>query len=655
MLKKTVCCGLSALLALSLCGFAACAGKPAKDKNVIESPTGELPVSPSGEPLALSHESGVYTEDFALTVQRGSEGHRVYYTLDGSVPTVNSKELKGALKIVDDYAERSYPLTESVTYGDADTYGSYTFGTGNACTVVNLLEVDGAGNEVARTTKSYFIRAEGEAAFPLPVVSISMPQEDAVSFYNDVENESKERAEMEYIDFATGERFARNTQIKLGGNWTKGFPYRTMNVNFNKDENDEKNEPVTADIFRGRKARDGGELTDFRRFRLHSGGNAQTLNWFADAFAQRVAAEVSGADGEYITAATTGYRPVEVYLNGEYWGMYAIREHYSDVYFEQNYGVDKDDVILVDRSLSIVAGDPDYADETVYNTDYHFELAEDDDAAQGMRLAEELFDFLCFGDLGDPSEYSRFESMVDVESLIDMVLVHMYAGNWDFMNNNIKMWRTATVDPENPYADGKWRFCLHDLDFSFEFQWGDNGLRNANGYLLYDPYNIYSFGSVPLSEYTSDTITYRPGANYLDFFLGNAYLEYNGVGQLGREDACLLSAPAENAGFREQLAERAALIKEVYTSPEAFAILNEMESEVREPMRRHQSRWDRADYWYSDWEYFVERTETVLRNRNTMSDDLGYFGYRDAMYANGDYFDRQIEAAFWRFCNGITL
>ena len=29
------------------------------------------------------------------------------------------------------------------------------------------------------------------------------------------------------------------------------------------------------------------------------------------------------------------------------------------------------------------------------------------------------------------------------------------------------MWRSTKIDPNNPYADGKLRFCLHDADFSF--------------------------------------------------------------------------------------------------------------------------------------------------------------------------------------------
>ena len=178
-------------------------------------------------PLTLSKESGVYESAFDLTVTAEDETHKIYYALDGSIPTTASLRYDGAIAVTEG-AGRSYPLTYGVQWNAYD-YGDYNFSTGNCATVVRLLEVDESGKEVARKTATYFIGK----AFSLPVVSLSMPEKDALKFYNDIEKESKARAEVEYFDFASGERFACNTQIKIGGNWTKGYPYRKMNLNFN--------------------------------------------------------------------------------------------------------------------------------------------------------------------------------------------------------------------------------------------------------------------------------------------------------------------------------------------------------------------------------------------------------------------------------------
>ncbi len=566
-------------------------------------------------PLTLSHESGAYAASFGLTVTPSDPSHKIYYTLDGSLPTAASAQLNGGYSIADVSATRVYPLTRSVTW-TGNTHGGYTFGMNNGCTVLRLLETDASGAEVARKTATYFVRTGGEAYFTLPVISLVLPPEDA-AFYNDVENESKTRAEMAYFDFVSGERFALNTQIKVGGNWTKGYPYRTMNVNFNKDENGNKNTPVTVALFGDRKARNGGTLTKFKRFRLHSGGNSQVLSWFGDAFAQTVAADCTASDGGSLQVATTGYRPCEVYLNGEYWGMYAIREHYSDVYFEQNYGVDKDEVLLVDRTTNV------WTTDNTFNQKYSFELAEDNEAedGSGMRKAVEFFDFLMATDFSDDENYRVLSQKVDLTGLADLVLTHFYAGNWDFMYNNIKMWRTDAVDPSNPYADGRWRFCLHDLDFSFESFFGDNAVQNANCF-----------------EFTE---------NYLDYYLGRA--TYNGNPALSREVTCLLSAPMQNAQFRALLQERARKVQEVFEYSRARQILTRMEQEVDVPMQRHLVRWARTDGYNYDgtynynWKYFVRRTYDVLYYRTRVQWD------GNEVYPNGDYFTRQVDATIRRY------
>ncbi len=602
------------------------------------------PLPPAPEALVLSHESGVYTNAFTLAVSAEDSDHAIYYTTDGSIPTTQStRYTSSGISIVDDSQTREYPLTAGVAYGNPHDYGNYTYGTGNSCTVLHFLEVDGEGNTVATKSASYFIRSEGRSEFPLPVISISLPLEDALSFYNDIQNESKERAEMEYFDFVSGERFALNTQIKLGGNWTKGFPYRTMNVNFNKDENGDKNTPVTVDLFEGRTARDGGELTDFKRFRLHSGGNSQVISWFGDAFTQRVAAEVKTVSNRSLDVATAGYRPVEVYLNGEYWGMYAIREHYSDVYIEQNYGVDKDDVIMLDKSPNVWYGNPGYyEDEKVFNTDFHFEVAEDDEDEQGMALGTQLFEFLYQNDLSNLNNYETFLSMVDAESLADLILVHLYGGNWDFMYNNIKMWRSSKVDPSNPYADGKWRFCLHDLDFSFESQWGDIGVNGANGYLSLNGQRA------PAEEYLKPNTQYLTGNNYLDYYLG--LVGRDGGNPLSYHDACLIASPMRSLTFQDLFKRRAEIVNEIYNADEALEILLEMEAEIEDVQPRHQARWNREGYGVTEWRNAVENTKNVLSTRAYLID---YFNDYDggAMYEGGDYLMHQIRSALHRFNN----
>ena len=42
------------------------------------------------------------------------------------------------------------------------------------------------------------------------------------------------------------------------------------------------------------------------------------------------------------------------------------------------------------------------------------------------------------------------------------------------------MWRVDTPSSKNPYADGRWRFCLHDIDFGCDATSNDLFLSKGN-------------------------------------------------------------------------------------------------------------------------------------------------------------------------------
>ena len=44
---------------------------------------------------------------------------------------------------------------------------------------------------------------------------------------------------------------------------------------------------------------------------------------------------------------TTAYRPVLVFINGEFWGLYGQRRM-TETFYSSHYGIDKDDVCIVD-------------------------------------------------------------------------------------------------------------------------------------------------------------------------------------------------------------------------------------------------------------------------------------------------------------------
>ena len=124
-----------------------------------------------------------------------------------------------------------------------------------------------------------------------------------------------------------------------------------------------------------------------------------------------------------------------VYLNGEYWGHYNMRERINSYSICQWEGWDvslKDNVDLVKANTATMQGSVDTWNEI--KSWY---------AKNGIDTAEKL---------------AYVEQYIDVENYLQYVAVQMYTGNTDLLN--CKKYRSSDYD-------GKWRWVLFDLDWAF--------------------------------------------------------------------------------------------------------------------------------------------------------------------------------------------
>lgn len=520
----------------------------------------------------------------ALTVTPGDKNHKIYYTTSGTPAADLFAQGAGAkglflydgegIFIEESKNPADYALTPNVICGaDNVNAANYSFGYVSKGVPLSLIEVDEKGEIVAQARGTYVFHAEGKSHFGnVPVVCLSAPVDDwigadkASGVYNTLAEELKLRAQLEYYDYGADETFSLNTQIKRGGNWTKNLPIRTLNANFKKNENGEKNPKPTANIFQdrialGTKKPIQGEV---RRFRLHTGGNDVFYSFFNDAFVQRM---VSLSQTSIATAA---YRPCVLYLNGEYWGVYALREHYDADYLEYTFGVDADDVVYIDKTFN----------RDIWATE---DIVKTDDVELGKQLLAELYGFLGYSENADGTYtldeskdwtsaevYEEFCNFVDVDSLIDYILIQGYIANGDFMANNFRMWRTIPKPTKNKtkksaYGDGKWRFMLHDTDL---------GVSNAE--------------SSVFTGYMNKT----PPHNLI------------------------LALPAQNAAFKARLWERAQYIQDTVFAPEnAIAVLDAMEAEIEPLYADKIERWGAKGYSMESWKAAVEVRRKFLRER----------------------------------------
>ena len=136
--------------------------------------------------------------------------------------------------------------------------------------------------------------------------------------------------------------------------------------------------------------------------------------------------------------------PVALFLQGEYWGTYTVRESKNSDFFFRHFGVDAADLLC----LEITVDTPD------------------DRALMG-----ELFGrWVNSLEEDDPRLLQKAEAYIDVDEYIRYVIAHMYINNVDglYTGGNLILWRSQTVHSGNENTDGRWRFLLNDLDYSLK-------------------------------------------------------------------------------------------------------------------------------------------------------------------------------------------
>ncbi len=130
------------------------------------------------------------------------------------------------------------------------------------------------------------------------------------------------------------------------------------------------------------------------------------------------------------------YRPYVSFLNGRYWGLYDLREKLDEFYLSKNYHVSPESINLIDQDEFIMYGRIDEYDD----------------------MKSKIFG--C--DMSTAESYKTIDSLVDIENLIDYLSLEIYCNNMDWPWNNIKVWNSVNYD-------GKWRWMLHDLDWTFGY------------------------------------------------------------------------------------------------------------------------------------------------------------------------------------------
>jgi len=327
---------------------------------------------------------------------------------------------------------------------------------------------------------------------------------------------------------------------------------------------------------------------------------------------------------------------VVVFLNGQYWGVYGMRERpvdhdYTDEYYNQG----KYDI----QYLS-----------TWRDTDIEY------GGARALNDWIQLRNFALSNNLGDEENYKIVEDSINLTSLIDYMVVNLNVVASDWLNYNTGWWRGLNPDGDHK----KWGYILWDLDATFDYYINYSGVPNISPDA--DPCDLEEigefmdtfFGGVDIGEgdptdtEPEDCETIASGACpypatdsiFIETIMQdgyccdsdwdntcqeiyNALLQSNNSGynsnDVGQHEKIFLKLLDESEVFKQLYYSRYAdLMNTVYTCENMMTTLDSMLAVIEPEMPRQIERWGGT---MAEWESNVVRLKDFIGQRCELLDD----------------------------------
>jgi hypothetical protein len=417
--------------------------------------------------IDYSIEAGFYDHPIELALSIQKSDAVIYYTLDGNNPRTTDFLYNGPIHIEnrnsDDPIYAMYDtFTYDTIYGNSKNLDSDDVYLG---TVVKAQAyVDGVPFGPVMT-KSYFVDELGSNRYTFPIVSLTVDPDiffdevdgiytvgsyyesiapfqvdgETDANYNQRGSEWERAVNIEYFNTEGVLQLSQGIGARTFGGWSRMYPKKSLKLFPDKAYDDQK--VLDYPFFTGLTDVNGEPIDRFSNLVLRNGGNDWEYTMFRDIFMTELVDDVID-----VQAA----QPVVLFINGEYWGIYNLREIINDAYIKSHYGVDKSDVTMI-----------------VYSpTGYELYDGDEEDIAD----YESFISYLETHDLSNDTYYETAVNQIDLDNFLNFYIANIYFANTDWPGNNAKLWRKDIegVDEDAPIGqDGKWRYVLYDTDFGF--------------------------------------------------------------------------------------------------------------------------------------------------------------------------------------------
>ena len=345
---------------------------PAKDNN-----SGKYEIAYSPE---FSIKEGIYNDVDNMKLEISANGD-IYYTLNGDEPTIYSKH----------YTE---PINLTKT------------------TVVRAISIEEGKIKSTISNASYIINEN----HTIPVMSVTIDSRDFNTIvYNSWDSIEKEA----YATFFDGDdSFSIPCGFKEFGGSTRGLPKQSFTLKFRKKYGTSE---LHYKVFENR------DNSVYNSLVLRSGSQDYSEAMIRDPIMASIMEETD--------VDVQAMRPVILYINGDYRGLYYLNEKIDEDFISSHYNVSDTDTNLVRITGAVDAGS---------GTEY-----------------ENLLKYMKTHDMTKDENYDYIASKIDMDNLITFWIAETFTTNNDIIN--CRVFSNPNID------DGKWKFIFYDLDYGMYY------------------------------------------------------------------------------------------------------------------------------------------------------------------------------------------